>query len=61
MREAPSRKLSLAAKRRTYQPRESFAFQTEPTNEVRKMFVPEGDDKVTSTERRGRKAEFSSR
>lgn len=46
MSDAPSRKLSWAAKRRTYQTRDSFTFQTEPANEGRKMLIVEGDDKV---------------
>lgn len=46
MSDAPSRKLSWAVKRRTYQTRDSFTFQTEPANEGRKMLVLEGDDKV---------------
>lgn len=52
MRDALSRKLSWAAKRRTYQTRDSFAFQTKPTNEGRKMLVLEGDDKVESRAKR---------
>lgn len=52
MSDAPSRMLSWAAKRRTYQMRGSFAFQTEPTNEGRKMLVLEGDDKVEQRAKR---------
>lgn len=58
MRDASSRRVSLATKRRTSKPRESFVFQTEPSTEVRRL-VLEGDGKVMSTEQRGRKAKFS--
>lgn len=46
MRDAPSRKLSLAT-RRTSKPRESFVFQTGPSNEVNKGLAEVDDESVS--------------